>query len=172
MPPIDTSRPCGALADTELADAIRANLLRTLYSRFGDRITEMASRSLGDAPLTAHDADRILESAAMLSQARKRAFATARLTLTDFLWAQRDRPRAPDSRHRALLEYCEELVRGSAHDSTHSRPNRAAEQLHDRVRAFLERRGRWPILNASELDVHAKPAALILAACGGPDAGR
>jgi hypothetical protein len=168
MPPIDTSRPCGALADTELADAIRANLLRTLYSRFGDRITEMASRSLGDAPLTAHDAEDILNAAATLSEARNAAFTSAGLKLTDFTWAERDRPRAPDSQHGALLAFCAEVVRESAADFYDIRE--AAGQLHDRVRAYLEKRGHWPILAASEFEVRAKPAARMLAVWNACDA--
>jgi hypothetical protein len=161
MPPIDTSRPCGALADTELAAAVRSNLLGTLYSRFGDRITEMASRSLGDAPLTAHDAADILKAAATLSVARNAAFTSAGLKLTDFTWAERDRARVPDSQHRALLKYCAEIVRENVDAPQQARG--VAERLHDRVRGFLERRGHWPILDASELEAYAKPAALMLA---------
>jgi hypothetical protein len=168
MPPIDTSRPCGALADTELAAAVRSNLLGTLYSRFGDRITEMASRSLGDAPLTAHDAADILKAAATLSVARNAAFTSAGLKLTDFTWAERDRARVPDSQHGALLAFCAEIVRECGANPRDVRE--AAGQLHDRVRAYLEKRGHWPIVAAGELEVHAKPAARMLAVWNACDA--
>jgi hypothetical protein len=88
MPPIDTRCLRDAPADTELADAVRASLLQALYSRFGERITEMAARSLGNAPLTAGDANRILKAAAALAQARESAFAAAGLEAKDFAWGR------------------------------------------------------------------------------------
>ncbi len=67
-------------------------------------------------------------------------------------------PVPADGRHAALLEYCRELVRES-----HSDPDEAARQLHDRVRTFLERRGRWPLSGADDYERHAKPAAIVIA---------
>jgi hypothetical protein len=148
-----------AFADRELADAIRANLTQTL-SRFGEHIAEMASRSLGDATLTANDAARILKAAAVLAEARKKAFASAGLRLSDFVSAKQARPRSIDRRHPALLAYCAFVVDANVVSSK----AQAAERLHDRVRAFLEKRGQWPIVDASELEAHAKPAAHMLAA--------
>jgi hypothetical protein len=151
MPPIDTRRLRDVPRDPDLADAIRANLLQALYSRFGERIAEMAARSLGTVPLTTRDAGRILKAAATLAAARKLAFASARLKSKDFVWADSDRPRVADCRHRELLAFCATL-------------GRDPDALHDRVRVYLEKRGFWPILNAGELEAQAKPAARMLAA--------
>jgi hypothetical protein len=156
MPQIDPRRLREVPADPDLADAIRANLLQTLYARFGERIAEMAARSLGNAPLTTRDADRVVKAAAALAAARKSAFASAGLKSTHFLWAEQERPRVPDSRHRELLAFCARITRD-------------AESLHDRVRVYLEKRGHWPILDASELEMQAKPAARMLAAWNAGD---
>jgi hypothetical protein len=88
MPPIDTRRLRDAPVDTELADAIRSSLLQALYTRFGERMVETVARSLGNAPLTAGDADRILKAAAALVQARESAFAAAGLDAKDFAWGR------------------------------------------------------------------------------------
>jgi hypothetical protein len=155
----------------DLSDALRANLLQLVYSRFGERIAEMVSRSLGNAPITARDAQAILRAAAIMSDARKRAYTSAGVKPTDFVWAERDRPRAPDARHRPLLDFCAQVIRKrTARSADPLRVARAAEQLHDGVRAYLEKRGRWPILNASELDLHGKPVALTLACWTATDA--
>ncbi|HLA74007.1 MAG TPA: hypothetical protein VK624_21065 [Steroidobacteraceae bacterium] len=148
----------------DFSDALRANLLQLVHARFGERIAEMVSRSLGDAPITARDAQAILRAAAKLSDARERAYTSAGVKPADFVWAQRDRPRAPDARHRRLLDFCAEVIRKrTARPADPARVARAAELLHDSVRAYLEKRGRWPILDTSELELHGKPVALTLA---------
>ena len=157
--PIDTRRPSDVLGDSE-SSAIRASLLQT-YARFGERIAEMASRSLKDTPLSRRDAQKVLQAAATLSEARKSAFASAGLRLAKL----RDRSAVRERRHVALLKYCADVVSGSTRTANDSSSiNDAAEQLHDCVRAFLDKRGRWPILNVSEFEAHAKPAVLMLAA--------
>ena len=160
--PADTHHPRNGLAGGELADALRANLLQLLYARFGERIAEMASRSLGHRPVTTRDVEAILRAAARMSEARRAAFASAGLELSDFLWAERDRPRMPDPRNGALLRLCTQIIREGAEKSTDIQ--NAAELLHDQVRAYLKKRGHWPILDTHELEAHAKPAARMLAA--------
>lgn len=152
----------------ELADALRSNLLQLLYTRFGERVAEMTSRALGNEPVTPCEVDAILRAAANMSRARRAAFASAGLDAADFLWAERARPRIPDPRHGALLALCAQIVHESAAESDDTR--KAAELLHDRVRTYLEKRGQWPILDAHELEAHARPAARMLAAWNAGDA--
>jgi hypothetical protein len=144
-----------AFTPGDLSDAIRASLLQLVYTRFGERVAEMASRSLGNAPITARDAAAILRAAAKMSEAREAAFASAGFKATDFTWVGCDRPRVPEARQPALLAYCVKVL---------GKKTPAAEQLHDRVQAFLEKRGQWPILNTREFQARAKPVTLTLAA--------
>lgn len=159
--PTETRTPHTALAGGELSDALRANLLQLVYSQFGERMAEMVSRSLGNASITARDVEAILRAAEKMSAARKTAFTSAKLTLENFVWADRGRARAPDSRHPALLAYCVKVVGGNA---------RTGDRLHDRVQSFLEKRGQWPILNAHEFMTRAKPTVLLLAAWNSDEA--
>ncbi len=68
-------------------------------------------------------------------------------------------PVASEGRHAALLEYCRQLVAPQPRSDLEE----MARQLHDRVRAFLERHGQWPLRSAYDYERHAKPAAHVLA---------
>jgi len=68
-------------------------------------------------------------------------------------------------RHPVLLRHCAELLDTGlgSHADGRSVGERAA-RLHDHVRAFLDKQGRWPIRTAAEYERHARPAAVVLAA--------
>lgn len=70
-----------------------------------------------------------------------------------------------EGRHEALLKQCVGLVRSGFPAAADKRSvGEAAAELHDRVRTFLDRQGRWPIQDAAAYENHARPAAIVLAA--------
>ncbi len=70
-----------------------------------------------------------------------------------------------EGRHEALLKHCLALVRsGSFGVADAGDVGTAATRLHDRVRAFLDRQGHWPIDDPEDYERHAKPAAVVMAA--------
>jgi hypothetical protein len=70
-----------------------------------------------------------------------------------------------EGRHEALLRQCVEITRGGFQSpSARHAIGEAAAQLHDRVRTFLEKQGRWPIQDPAEYESYAKPAAIVMAA--------
>jgi hypothetical protein len=75
-----------------------------------------------------------------------------------------------EDRHAALLADCLELVRESRVETSGPEAlGEAAKRLHDRVREFLEKRGRWPLSGADDYEEHAKPIAVVLAAWDAAD---
>ncbi|WP_129781745.1 hypothetical protein [Peristeroidobacter soli] len=161
--PIETSHPRDTLASSPATDAIRASLLQT-YTRFGGRIAELASRSLRD-PLTRRDAERLLRAAASLGEARRLAFVSAGFQIGALVRTKCGRVRMRQRWDRAVLDYCVDIINESAEDCADFEfVVNEAERLHDRVRAFLDKRGRWPVLGAREFEANAKPAILVLAA--------
>jgi len=227
--------------DLEVAGVLRNGMLRAIRRELGDRISDLALRSLSGKPLTRRSVEQILQAAADLSAARSAALASASsmpLGGTELSSAthsaagpDRDQSRgyepgqagdhrrangdehdvagasgarvngsartgsatsasAPqwsptaaarpaatassleeilrpllEGRHEALLRQCVDLTRGGFQGpSNRSTIGEAAAWLHDRVRTFLEKQGRWPIRDADEYERHAKPTAVVMAA--------
>ncbi len=73
------------------------------------------------------------------------------------------------NRHPELLRHCVELTRERGVDALDIYTiGGVATRLHDRVRAFLEKQSRWPIVDADEYERHVKQIALVLAAWEAP----
>lgn len=142
----------------EATHAVRSHLSASLRRKLGGKIGAIAFEALEREPfdpLRAALTDAAIDS---LAEARRAAFAQAGLPLPMPLAA-----RAPARRDGALLDHCFELLETdprNTHD--HFGLRHAAEELHDRVKTFLDKRGEWPILSDAEFELNAKPAAIVL----------
>ena len=142
----------------EATYAVRSHLSASLRRKLGGKIGAIAFEAIEREPfdpLRAALTDAAVDS---LAEARRAAFAQAGLPIPVPLAT-----RVPTRRDSALLDYCFELLESDAtttHD--HFGLRHAAEELHDRVKTFLDKRGEWPILSDAELELNAKPAAIVL----------
>jgi hypothetical protein len=153
-------------APVDLADALRAEILRAVRNELGASASEAATLSLQGRPLTERTVERVLQAAARAAAARAAALKSAGLApgvSESGLSLRKAVVEAAPPRDLRLLQYCLELIR-SYRPELRDAPVfwRAAERLHDRVRALLERRGHWPIADERAYEEHAKPAALVL----------
>jgi hypothetical protein len=153
-------------APVDLADALRAEILRAVRSELGASAGEVAALSLQGRPLTERTVERVLQAATRASAARTAALNSAGLApggSEGGLSLHKAVVEAAPPRDLRLLRYCLELIR-SYRPELPDAPVfwRAAERLHDRARALLERRGHWPIADERAYEEHAKPAALLL----------
>jgi len=142
----------------EATYAVRSHLFTSLQRKLGTKIAtivlEAVEREPFD-PLRAALTDQAIES---LAEARKAAFAAAGLPVPPVRSAN-----VAEKRHAALLQYCADLVERDPRKAyDHLGLHQAAQELHDRVKTFLDNRGQWPILSHGELERNAKPAALLL----------
>lgn len=142
----------------EATHALRSHMLANLHRKLGGKIGTITFEALEREPfdpLRAALADAAIDS---LSEARAAAFAQAGLALPMSFGVC-----VPQKRDEALFAYCRELMQSdsrTAHD--HCGQRQAAEDLHDRVKTFLDKRGEWPILSKAEFELNAKPAAIVL----------
>ncbi len=152
-----------------VADTLRAGMLRAIRRELGSGAGDLALVSLQGTPLTKRTMEQVLQAAVSLSAARKAALASAGLAAVTGGQPAVDSEQGSE-RHEMLLAYCAELV-GSGLPGASGRLtlDADAQALHDRVRAFLERQGRWPITDDASYEVHAKPAALVMATWDEPE---
>lgn|GEM_PF-2507971 len=159
--------PAWVPLEAPVDESLRSDLLEAIRRELGEPLGDAASLSLKDAPLSKSMAEKVLQAAVNVSAARRAALASAGLVAGGV-----EPPvEAPDAeqaaideeRHQALLAFCAELVRTGTQGPGDARTvDEAAAHLHDRVRAFLQRRGHWPIADTGVYEAQAKPAALVM----------
>jgi hypothetical protein len=163
----------------EIAGVLRGGMLRAIRRELGAQVGDMAVRSMSGKPLTRRSVERILRAAVDLSAAREEALVSATsaaveppppMTTKHSSAASKSRVEEIvrpllEGRHEALLRQCVEITRGGFQSPfTRDAIGEAAARLHDRVRTFLEKQGRWPIRDSAEYERYAKPAVIVMAA--------
>ena len=159
-------------ADERVTDSLLADVLRAIRRELGDSAGDLAKRSLEHRSLSRRAVERVLQAAVRASAARKAARVSAGLASSGAESPPSTRMPSPHTQRRdlRLLQHCFELARANRPELADARALwQAAEALHDGVRAFLERQGRWPIADARAYEEHAKPAALVLASWASPE---